>query len=356
MRKFRWPVRRLGFTLIELLVVIAIIAVLIALLLPAVQQARESARRTQCKNNLKQLGLAIHNYHDTHGQFPQNYDSAWGLGVGAAGSISWSWLVMSLPYIDQGAMYNLFDFSTFNAAGRNNDWDGTGATPAPVKSPRQLRQRVISAFICPSNDQAPLRPGPQVIGYADGNGWGGSDAAGTDYVGNMGHVWSGWKDNPNLPVFPSADGRFVRGSNPGTPWVNGDSIAEQRNLNGVFFYQGAAKISQITDGTSNTVAVFEDMHWKGITAGKFNYAAHVDSAWTVANSAINSMLNPINNQNPAWLNGDWDCRTHGWSSRHVGGAHGLLCDGSVKFVSQNIDHLVRYNVGVRNDGNTVSDF
>ena len=138
MRKFRWPVRRLGFTLIELLVVIAIIAVLIALLLPAVQQARESARRTQCKNNLKQLGLALHNYHDVHGQFPQNYDSAWGLGVGAAGSISWSWLVMSLPYIDQGAMYNLFDFSTFNAAGRNNDWDGAGATPAPVQSPRQI--------------------------------------------------------------------------------------------------------------------------------------------------------------------------------------------------------------------------
>ena len=356
MRKLRWPVRRLGFTLIELLVVIAIIAVLIALLLPAVQQARESARRTQCKNNLKQLGLAIHNYHDVHGQFPQNFDSAWGLGVGAPNAISWSWLVMSLPYIDQAPLYNLFDFSTFNAAGRNNDWDGSGATPAPVKSPRQLRQRVITAFICPSNDQPALRSGPQVIGYADGNGWGGSDAAGTDYVGNMGHVWSGWKDNGNVPDFPSADGRFVKGSNPGTPWVNGDRINEQRNLNGVFFYQGAARISQITDGTSNTIAVFEDMHWKGITAGKFNYGAHVDSAWTVANSAINTVRNPINNRNPAWLNGDWDCRTHGWSSRHTGGAHGLLCDGSVRFVSENIDHLVRYNVGVRNDGNTVGEF
>ena len=93
-----------GFTLIELLVVIAIIAVLIALLLPAVQQAREAARRTQCKNNLKQLGLACHNYADVHGQLPQNYDCAWGPNAGENGPTSW--LVASLPFIDQSPLFN----------------------------------------------------------------------------------------------------------------------------------------------------------------------------------------------------------------------------------------------------------
>ncbi len=356
MRKFRWPVRRLGFTLIELLVVIAIIAVLIALLLPAVQQARESARRTQCKNNLKQLGLAMHNYHDVHGQFPQNFDCAWGAGGGT--QAEWSWLFMSLPYIDQSALYNSLDFNQANVAGRGNDWNGAGASPALTLSPLQIRRKVIPAFLCPSNDAPNLRD-HQNNGYRNGNGWsasGDANGAGTDYVGNMGHVWSGWKDNGAVPDFPSADGRFVKGSNPGTPWVNGDVVAESKNLNGIFFYQGAAKIAQVIDGTSNTIAVFEDMHWTGTNAAKFDYTPMYDSAWISPNSSINTVRNPINNRNPAWLQGGGDPRTHGWSSRHVGGAHGLLCDGSVRFVSENIDHLVRYNIGVRNDGNTVTDF
>ena len=112
--------RNRGFTLIELLVVIAIIAVLIALLLPAVQQAREAARRSQCKNNLKQLGLAIHNYHDTANVFPVQ------TSYGPAVSYHWSWIVMILPYIDQASRYNQANFSldglntTVNASGVTN--------------------------------------------------------------------------------------------------------------------------------------------------------------------------------------------------------------------------------------------
>ena len=355
MQRFRRSVHRLGFTLIELLVVIAIIAVLIALLLPAVQQAREAARRTQCKNNLKQLGLAIHNYHDVHGQFSQNFDAAWGVcaATGSQGS-QWSWITMSLPYLDQAALYNQFNFGQFNVAGRGNDWDGTGGTPVPALPPSVLRKKVITALICPSNDQPALRDGLG-RGYADP--WGaGRQAAGTDYVGNMGHVWSGWKDNGAVPDFPSSDGRFVKGSNPGTPWVNGDAANESRNLNGVFFYQGAARIAQIVDGTSNTIAVFEDMHWNGGNGAKFDYNYTTDSAWISSLGAINSIRNPINNRNPAWLQGASDPRTHGWSSRHVGGAHALLCDGAVKFVSENIDHSTRYNLGVRNDGNPVGEY
>src|SRR3978361_1602920 len=105
--------RKLGFTLIELLVVIAIIAVLIALLLPAVQQAREAARRTQCKNNLKNIGLACHNYHDSAGQFPQNTDGrtlAAAMGVGGwQGPGSYGWVIMALPFLDQAPLYNKFN-------------------------------------------------------------------------------------------------------------------------------------------------------------------------------------------------------------------------------------------------------
>src|SRR5437588_8459259 len=102
---------RRGFTLIELLVVIAIIAVLIALLLPAVQQAREAARRSQCRNNLKQLGIALHNYHDTHRVFPIGFlDTIWGTGETNV-SAGWSWGAYLLPYLDNAALYNQFNFS-----------------------------------------------------------------------------------------------------------------------------------------------------------------------------------------------------------------------------------------------------
>ena len=353
MSRFRWSVRRLGFTLIELLVVIAIIAVLIALLLPAVQQARESARRTQCKNNLKQLGLAMHNYHDVHGQFPQNYDSGGNCNQNPPTSNTWSWLTMCLPYIDQSAIYNQINFEQANVLGRGNDWDGTGVTPAPAVPPSIVRRKIIPAFLCPSNEQPALRDG-QGIGYT--SPWGnGRQAGGTDYVGNLGHVWSGWKDSGNVPDFPSADGRFVRGS-AGTPWVNGECVNESRNVNGVFQYQGGFKISQIVDGTSNTIAAFEDMHWNGGNGPKFDYNYTCDSSWISGLGATGNIRAPINNRNFAWSFGASDPRNHGWSSRHTGGAHAVLCDGAVKFVSENIDHLTRYNLGVRNDGNTVGEY
>ena len=136
--------RARGFTLIELLVVIAIIAVLIALLLPAVQQARESARRTQCKNNLKQFGLAMHNYHDVHQTFPgspvaQSHE----VGVGITSWVGWSGVAMMLPFVDQAPLYSSLDFNTY--------WD-TGAA-------NQLGTRAqIPGFTCPSDPVGGRRP------------------------------------------------------------------------------------------------------------------------------------------------------------------------------------------------------
>ena len=136
-------VRKSGFTLIELLVVIAIIAVLIALLLPAVQQAREAARRSQCKNNLKQIGLALHNYHDTANKFPSGFVTrAWpSPGTGATTELScWSWGAMILPYIDQAPMYNTLQVGTLSLAA-NLAAGGAQATAATTP---------LSGFMCPS--------------------------------------------------------------------------------------------------------------------------------------------------------------------------------------------------------------
>ena len=154
-----------GFTLIELLVVIAIIAVLIALLLPAVQQAREAARRTQCKNNLKQLGLACHNYLDNYKQFPQNYDGrgflensgqGWQGGTGCFG-----WLVMSLPYLDQAPLYNQFNFSDQGGTpGQGSRGWTSNVNIVPAQS-------IVNAFMCPSNPQA-TKQGVGVAGCGGG--------------------------------------------------------------------------------------------------------------------------------------------------------------------------------------------
>jgi len=201
-----------GFTLIELLVVIAIIAVLIALLLPAVQQAREAARRTQCKNSLKQLGLSLHNYPDVLNRFPQAkvYDpnmtqcQSWISGNGL------SWRVMILPYIDQAPLYQTINFS---------EWiECRTFTPSTITP---LRNKVIPAFFCPSD------PTPQVYQSA----W-----AGTNYAA----MAASGKGAVNPPALSSCGA---------TGFSHGDQT-------GGLAYQGR-KIAEITDGTSNTALAGE---------------------------------------------------------------------------------------------------
>src|SRR6056297_4055498 len=128
------PTLKRGFTLIELLVVIAIIAVLVALLLPAVQQAREAARRSSCKNNLKQLGLALHNYHDTHGMFPINWGTGYDGTTNPTSSIQFSWMTYILPYIEESALYDTINFNEALDDPNNNAAAST----------------VIDTYLCPS--------------------------------------------------------------------------------------------------------------------------------------------------------------------------------------------------------------
>lgn len=339
--------RRMGFTLVELLVVIAIIGILVGLLLPAVQAAREAARRMQCSNNLKQLGLAAQNYHDAYKTLPWHSDNAWSARSGPNLTknhpmdhwMTFSWLTNVLPYIEQKNIYDQIAWNTQASALQGNNV--------------ALSRTVISTFLCPSNDQPALRNDVQAnYGHA-----GRGTMAGTDYVGNMGHVWSGWKDCGAVPDFPGPANNpnlFVKGS-AGTPWVNGEWVNEQVNINGCFRYFGSVRMAQVNDGTSNTLLAFEEMHWRGGNQPQFDFGHNEHAGWMSPVGAINTVRNPINNRNRAWLQGAGDIRCAGWSSRHPGGAQSVRVDGSVQFVSENIDHVTRYALGVRNDGIPFND-
>lgn len=328
------PVR--AFTLIELLVVIAIIAILIALLLPAVQQAREAARRSQCKNNLKQLATAIHTYHESAKIFPSNCNSTGWSNTGNVGGFSW--IANSLPYLDQGPLHKTLNFNQSPASGGGNI---TGF------------RTVIPGLQCPSNTQPGLRQN-QTEDY-DTNGVG--DGAGTDYTGSLGYIWGGWRDCPQmtvtgtnpLPGIPTGAGYENGGGY--TPWVDGCCpwTGNIRAVNGVFAYWGASQLRDITDGTSQVIAILEDMHWIG-GGPPFNTNASDDAAWASPLGAISTLRNPMN------LNPQGDRRCHGWSSRHAGGAHAAMTDGSVRFMNKNIANFVQYKLAVRNDNQPVGEF
>jgi prepilin-type N-terminal cleavage/methylation domain-containing protein len=315
---------RTGFTLIELLVVIAIIAILIALLLPAVQQAREAARRTQCKNNLKQLALACHNYHDTHGVFPLNRDmTQWG----ARPHSNFSWIAMTLPYFEQSALYQSIDF---NVPGQiPNGWGWTADAPSLNLT---AHRTVLTALLCPSNPQT----------KAVGNQYEGVDyrqrvdnVGRTDYTGSMGFTNGGWRDCPRQPI--------------GTgPWAWIDQPAPTNNANGIFGYRGSVGIAAIIDGTSNTVLLTEDMHW---TDFNNKTAISDDAAWGSPLGSISTLQNPINYRD---IQGDRRC--HSWSSLHTGGAQCALADGSVRFVSENVSGIIQRAIGTRAGGEIVGEF
>lgn len=340
-----------GFTLIELLVVIAIIAILIALLLPAVQQAREAARRTQCKNNLKQLGLACHNYHDTHNTFPHNYDGrCYGqnvLGNWQNGPGSFGWVVMALPFMDQAPLYNQFNFSDNTGTQNTKGWN------SPTNLP--LCTQVLPALQCPSNPQPPRLQ----VGLAGASGGPPADpnieVGRGDYSGNMGFVSADWRrcqvggDRPNgIPMV--ATGTETIGSPLGI-----DPYQFSNPVNGIFGFFGTKRMRDITDGTSNTILVMEDHHWAGGPRRPTQMSA--DSAWA-SPLLINTGANLVNHNyvNPA--NGLYDDanQCHGMSSTHTGGAQILMCDGAVRFLSENIGVNVLQAISTRSGGETAGEF
>ncbi|MDB5390761.1 MAG: putative major pilin subunit [Planctomycetaceae bacterium] len=307
--------RRLAFTLIELLVVIAIIAVLIALLLPAVQQAREAARRSQCKNNLKQYGLAIHNYQDIAGQLPPGGANGYNNNPGI------TWQVRVLAQMDQAP---LFSQLIMTGASVNSQVLSDGIAAGSHSLPYAM---------CPSDDS------PRNIG-----GW-----AQTSYSGCQG-------SQGNLSVDPSCNQFqvFALKVNPN----NGDTL-DASQVSGVFNRYGARfRFADITDGMSNTLCVGEILprchdhiggFWHGNGMGNA-HASTITPINTMTTCDFTSAAVPCHAQNN-W-NYSW-----GFRSRHVGGAHFVLCDGSVRFLSQNMDHQNTYQrLGDRADGQVLGDF
>ena len=298
-----------GFTLIELLVVIAIIAVLIALLLPAVQQAREAARRTQCKNNLKQIGLAIHNYHDIYNVFPAaslhwNIDFT-GTALTNNSDSAWGWGAMILPQIDQAPLFNTLGVSS-------QGLEDLLVNPAT----RPLAQQKLAVYRCPS-DTAP-----------DLNTW--------RAFYNSKYGGSGVDGRHSPQGFFVASANYT--ANHGTNWT---LVAQYYQFGqdpyGVFWTDSKLSFRDITDGTSNTIFIGE-RKWNNCKAaiwiGPRNVNGHGD--WGIR---MNTSV-AFTQQNYSTADTDGTNSANGgdgYSSQHVGGSQYLFGDGTVRFISDNIN-------------------
>jgi prepilin-type N-terminal cleavage/methylation domain-containing protein/prepilin-type processing-associated H-X9-DG protein len=329
-----------GFTLIELLVVIAIIAVLVALLLPAVQQAREAARRSQCKNNLKQIGLALHNYADAAKMFPPG--KIFGSETQCQGWIrgnSSSWRVMILPYVDQGPLYNKINFS---------DWiscrDASGTT---MVSWAIARSTQIPGYLCPSDNNAPTL-GAGVQGIPQGgnvvNGVNIGLTIGTNYAGiHSSGQWffNGNFNNPGPSATPCPYPQTVQQTAGGECPGHGDNT-------GGFAYRGR-KFSDYIDGTSTTAMVGEVYRGKAferLEGGPVD-CQNARCGWWVEESGFcgadgargpNSKLKDEVDWTDNTTNNESGARPI--SSVHAGGAQALFADGAVRFIGDSVDGLL----------------
>ncbi|MCC9605088.1 DUF1559 domain-containing protein [Blastopirellula sp. JC732] len=284
--------RARGFTLVELLVVIAIIGVLIALLLPAVQQAREAARRMQCSNNLKQLGLAMHNYHDTYGTFP----------YGSIGCCYGTWQVAILPQLEQTALYDNYDFTlkyTGNTYGSSANIDVTS--------------KRLEMLTCPSDSPRNNVSSSGTVGVASHN-----------YAVNFGNTGYAQQDDLNGVKFG------------GAPFSYNGSNAKK-----IYGFR------DVVDGTSNTMLAAEVLqgaespldlrgytYW-GDASGFETYLAPNSSQPDALYTATYCTNQPERNLPCVVATGSYPTM-FGSRSRHPGGVQTVLCDGSARFVSENI--------------------
>lgn len=280
---------RRGFTLIELLVVIAIIAILIALLLPAVQQAREAARRTQCKNNLMQLGIAMHTYEMAFEMMPSGTVNLTGPISNLEEGYHMSWLVQLLPAMEQAGLFGNINFNE--------------SVYAPVNA--GPRATSIAAFQCPSDNR-------QSVGASN-------------YAGCFG----------------------------------GDDVAINMTNNGLLFLNSGIGYQEIRDGASNTIlagekilpAGLKDLGWmSGTMATLRNTGVAINTGWDIGGprATRSGSIAPL----PA----PSDTATSGYSSQHTGGAQFVFADGSVRFLSENIDLTTYSRLGNREDLSAIQEF
>jgi prepilin-type N-terminal cleavage/methylation domain-containing protein/prepilin-type processing-associated H-X9-DG protein len=359
-----------GFTLIELLVVISIIAVLIALLLPAVQSAREAARRAQCINNLKQLGLAMQSYHAGAGAFPPGCDSTNAyLGQPFPNNLSswtsWSAQAMLLPYMEQTPLYNAANFSW--ACCWDGVYDGVNSTVYSTK---------IKSFVCPSDGLAGY--GNVVAYIANINSYAGSIGTTTIQYPNDGNTSGVFKlYNPNTNAGLSVTLAEISDGTSNTIAFGEGLVGDYGKIlyrgNGMAGAQDNAIVETLYDAKVNPTAVFQALSncntfWNsgtltGDTTGLKQYTGQVwaqgERGWTLFNTIV-----PPNSRNYPWHSCRLDATCPGCapegssfinaSSNHPGGANFALADGSVRFIKDSINMVVYESLGTRAGGEVVS--
>lgn len=316
-------ISRRGFTLVELLVVIAIIGVLISLLLPAVQQAREAARRMQCQNNLKQIGLGLHNYHGTYQSYPSgNYGMINSAGTKYSGH-GWTWHASLLPFIEQGALQ---DAITDPAGGFGNENGGTTSLKGLV-----VRATIVNTFWCPSQPDV-SNASQKSGGYQPSN-----------YNGNMGTRIGNGNDN----CVCSGVSTLKEMQTKAWGCMNG---------NGIFYVDSKTRFADVKDGLSNTIAVSEVGDSGGDAIGHFSAGSDrkaIFSGGADGNppSEMSEYLIAAEGNDP--INGGAEEAAGSW---HPGGANFCMGDGSVRFLSENMDMATYQGLSTRSGHETLGEF
>ncbi len=315
--------RTAGFTLVELLVVIAIIGILVALLLPAIQAAREAARRTQCTNNLKQLGVGLHNYHDAHKVLPAAAYCT------AANTISHchTWIESLLPFIEQQNWYDQINFRAWNHQGGN---------------PAVLNDVVVGSLLCPSDPDSGLYPNAREFGYTPcvtcttGDT---SQSMGANYIPCAGPL------HMNTCPIPAM-----------TPNINCRVRAARLDVEAPGMFNGgriSRSLANCRDGTSNTFLLGETLPI--YSTFHMYFASHMHIGTSNPPPNYHKIYTACPKSRSARLD---TCYAHmgGFMSEHPGGLHMVLTDASVRFVSDSVDYVTWCYLGDRTDGKAVGQY
>ena len=334
--------RRTAFTLVELLVVIAIIGILIALLLPAVQAAREAARRAQCTNNLKQIGLALHNYHDAHAVFPYGSDYS----ENSRRPQTMNFLMLILPYMEQASIGDtITPFSCLPSERYSVLW--------PLVNTLPYHAQAVTAYYCPSEIGDQVKSGLSVNYWAlaPSNGV----AAVSSYrgsAGNISHYQSGGGSTAcglcagggcPCDLDPALGGHFA---------YNGTT----QNSLGMLWAGGVSrKVKDVIDGTSNTLFVGESYTNQGSPDGiGAQHVVHWTTSWIFSGTPYGINMSEAQGVSPTPFDAFLaDC---GFRSRHPGGAQFVMVDGSARFVSETVNMVSFSALGTAHGGEVVGDF